>query len=111
MTNSSAPFFTDLDIPNYCDWRKAGYDHTLVDVREDWEYGIDHIPGALHIRLNDLPGRLAEIPTDKPVVVVCEHGVRSALAAHYLAYVGYRDVYNLVGGTSEWRKRWLPLAP
>lgn len=110
MTDNSGPFFTDLDIPDYHARREAGFDHTLLDVREDWEYNMDHIPGALHIPLNDLPERLAEIPADRPVVVVCEHGIRSAMAADYLACTGLSDVYNLVGGTSEWRLRRLPLA-
>lgn len=110
MTSSSGPFFTDLDIRDYHARREAGFDHTLLDVRESWEYDADHIPGALHIPLNDLPERLAEIPADRPVVVVCEHGVRSVMAADYLAYSGFHEVYNLLGGTSEWRLRRLPLA-
>lgn len=102
--------YTDLDIPTYQTHRENDYDHTLVDVRELWEFGMGHIPGALHIPLNDLPDRVGEIPPDKPVVLVCEHGIRSVMAAQFVAQQGHEGVYNLMGGTSEWRLRGLPLA-
>jgi rhodanese-related sulfurtransferase len=108
MTDTE-PFFTDLDVPDYHARREAGFDHTLVDVREDWEYALGHIPGALHIPLDELAARAAEIPSDKPVVVVCEHGIRSLMAAEYLADSGFAEVYSLLGGTSAWRMHRLPL--
>jgi len=101
--------YTDLDILTYQSHRENSYEHTLVDVRESWEFGMGHIPGALHIPLDELRERVDEIPTDKPVVIVCEHGIRSVIAAQFVAQRGHEGVYNLLGGTSEWRMRGLPL--
>lgn len=108
MTDTES-FFTDLDVQDYHARREAGFDYTLLDVREDWEYADGHIPGALHIPLSDLDERRADIPADKPVVVVCEHGIRSLMAAEYLADTSFSDVYSLLGGTSAWRLRRAPL--
>lgn len=107
MTDAPIPP-ADLDILTYQQHRTNQLDHFLLDVRESWEYGMYRIPGAVNIPLNDIPARLGEIPDDRPVVVVCEHGVRSVYAARYLSQQGYGGVYNLVGGTAEWVERGLP---
>jgi rhodanese-related sulfurtransferase len=75
---------------------------TLVDVREDWEVEICAIDGALHIPLGDIARRLDEIGTDKPVAVLCHHGVRSRHAAMFLAAQGVKDVFNIAGGIEKW---------
>lgn len=106
-TDFSTPI--DLDIPTYQQHRSNQIDHTLVDVREDWEYAHGHIAGAIHIPLNELQERVGEVPDDKPVVVVCAHGIRSVYGSQILVSLGYGSVYNLVGGTAEWAERGLPL--
>jgi rhodanese-related sulfurtransferase len=78
-------------------------------VREPEEWVTGHIPGAIHIPLNDLPVRVAEIPQDKPVVVVCAHGQRSLYGAQFLLQSGFPEVYNLQDGTVGWMMRRLPL--
>jgi rhodanese-related sulfurtransferase len=50
----------------------------LLDVRETSEWNIGHAPGARHIPPSALPGRLGELPTGRPVVAVCQSGLRSA---------------------------------
>ncbi len=99
----------DLDIPTYQQYRDRQIDHTLVDVREDWEFAQGRIAGAIHIPLHELQERVDEVPDDKPVVVVCAHGMRSVYGSQILASLGYSGVYNLVGGTAEWIERGLPL--
>ncbi|MBI5667721.1 MAG: rhodanese-like domain-containing protein [Chloroflexi bacterium] len=100
-------FFT-IDIDTYRDRFEPG-DHMLVDVRELEEWVMGHIPGAVHIPLDDLPARVNEIPTDKPVVIVCASGVRSLYGASFLAEAGYMDVYSLDDGTFGWMMKRLPL--
>lgn len=100
--------FRDLPIDIYRERFHPG-DHTLVDVREPEEWVLGRIPGAIHIPLNDLPLHIEEIPTDKPVVVVCASGVRSLYGAHYLVQIGYPEVYNLEDGTKGWMLRGLPI--
>jgi hydroxyacylglutathione hydrolase len=82
---------------------------TVVDVRRASEWAHGHLPGALHIPLGALAGRLGEIPRGQPVVVQCQGGTRSAMAASVLLSHGVRDVINLRGGYEEWRREALPI--
>ena len=100
--------YTDLDIPTYQQHRDNQIEHFLLDVREPWDYTEKRIPGAFNIPLGELEDRLDDIP-DLPVVVVCEHGVRSEIGAQILAEARHPAVYNLLGGTAEWMMRGLKL--
>lgn len=100
--------FYTVDIDTYRERFQPG-EHTLVDVRELEEWVMGHIPGAVHIPLDDLPERAVEIPTDKPVVVVCASGVRSLYGADFLVEAGYTNVYSLDDGTVGWMMKRLPL--
>jgi hydroxyacylglutathione hydrolase len=79
-------------------------DVTLVDVRSDSEWNHGHLPGALHIPLGSLGLRIAELPRQRPIVVQCQSGDRSAIAASVLLGAGWHDVFNLRGGLSEWMR-------
>ena len=74
----------------------------LIDVRENVEVARGMIPGAVHIVMNSIPDRLAEIPRDKPVVIYCATGARSYAVAAYLLENGFADVKNLDGGIVAW---------
>jgi rhodanese-related sulfurtransferase len=73
----------------------------IIDVREPYEYADGHVPGAELMPLMTVPQRVAELPTDQPVYVVCAVGGRSAQAAAFLATRGV-DAINVDGGTGEW---------
>ena len=73
---------------------------TLVDVRTPGEWENGHVEGAKLIPVQELAERIAEIPRDRPVVVYCASGARSARAAAMLAAAGY-DARDL-GGMSRW---------
>ena len=60
------------------------------------------IPGAVPVPLAQLPGRLAEIPRDRPVVAYCAGGYRSSVAASLLRRAGLDDVSDLLGGYGAW---------
>lgn len=75
---------------------------TVLDVREDEELAIARLPGALHIPLQELPQRLAEVPRDTPLAVLCHHGMRSAMATRWLMQQGHADVANIDGGIDAW---------
>jgi rhodanese-related sulfurtransferase len=70
---------------------------TVVDVRSAREYAGGAYPGAVNIPVTVLASRLGEIPRDRPVVVYCSSGLRSASAARLLARAGYADVVNAGG--------------
>jgi hydroxyacylglutathione hydrolase len=80
----------------------------IVDVRTEAEWQAGHIEGALNIPLGSLPSRLAEIPTNSPVVLHCQGGTRAAIAASILLANGVRDVSTLRGGYREWTRRHEP---
>lgn len=103
--------YTDIDIDTYKkDFAEADTDYLLVDVREDDEYAEGHLPNAISIPLSVLQDRYSEIDSSgKPIVLVCARGGRSAKAAEFIASKGYTNLYNLEGGTMEWKVSGNPL--
>ncbi|HVJ51358.1 MAG TPA: rhodanese-like domain-containing protein [Aliidongia sp.] len=85
-------------------WRSAGRALTLLDVREPWELEICRFPEALSIPLQTLPGRIGEVPADRPVVVLCHHGMRSQQAVMWLRRNGVGNAVNLDGGIDAWAR-------
>ncbi len=81
----------------------------VVDVRQADEWQSGHIPTAKHIMLGYLPERLPEILADKPVVVQCHFGARSAIGASILQARGIPQVINLLGGIKAWEAAGLPV--
>jgi rhodanese-related sulfurtransferase len=77
----------------------------VLDVREARELMVAAFPfDVLHIPMNEVPARLAEIPADRPVVCACRSGSRSARVAAFLRSEG-RDAVNLDGGILAWSTR------
>ncbi|GGP37654.1 rhodanese-like domain-containing protein [Saccharothrix coeruleofusca] len=79
----------------------------LLDVREHDEWTAGHAPGALHIPMSELAGRLDELP-DKELYVVCRAGGRSARVTQYLNANGW-DATNVDGGMQVWAAQGRPL--
>lgn len=82
----------------------------LVDVREIGEWKQGHVPGSINIPLGELPKRLGELDHNATTLVICLSGSRSAAAARMLTAQGIKEVYNVSGGTSRWRRRGLPFS-
>jgi rhodanese-related sulfurtransferase len=102
--------YNQIDIDGYLSRFENGErDYLLLDVREVEEFAAGRMPGAVNIPMNDVPARIAEVPTDRPIVLVCARGSRSALVAEFLSRSGYTDLYNLVDGTFGWMLRRLPM--
>jgi rhodanese-related sulfurtransferase len=74
----------------------------LLDVREPEEVASWAFPGSVNIPLGQLNARIAELPTDRPIVVACHVGGRSAVAADALNRAGWEAI-NLVGGAVAWQ--------
>ncbi len=96
-----------ISAADYHDFRNE--EHTLLDVRSAAEWESGHPTEALHIELGTLSQRMHELSKDKPLVVICASGNRSAMAATKLANAGFAPVYNFSGGMGSWKGAGLPI--
>ncbi|MFZ5943090.1 MAG: rhodanese-like domain-containing protein [Bacillota bacterium] len=83
--------------------KKMKKDVFFLDVRTVNEYSRGHIPGSKNIPLHQLGKRLAEIPRDKTIIVVCQSGTRSAKGTVKLLKQGFKNVFSLKGGMVAWK--------
>lgn len=74
----------------------------LLDVREEWEYQMVHLDGAMWIPFGELPRRCGEITPGVEVIVYCHWGMRSLDAAFLLQQLGFKSTKSLVGGIDRW---------
>lgn len=82
-------------------------DEQILDVREDFEVNQGMIPTALHIPMGELGARLDELDKNRPVIVVCRSGRRSATVADALNQAGF-TADTMAGGMIEWQQAGLP---
>lgn len=80
----------------------AEEDIFILDVRQPEEYAQGYVPKAYLIPLGEIDQRLDEIPRDKPVIVVCRSGARSAAASQQLDDHGFDNIINMTSGTPAW---------
>lgn len=88
--------------------RLAAEGAVIVDVRRDFEWRRNHIPGSVHIPLDELPERCIELPEDRLLITFCTGGLRSAGAANLLLEAGF-DAANMSRGLIDWRAAGGPL--
>jgi rhodanese-related sulfurtransferase len=83
----------------------------VLDVRDAQDFASGHLPRARHIPVADLSNRVSEIEKykEKPVLVTCMKGNRSATAAKLLRRAGFKSVFHLKGGLAAWQQASLPL--
>lgn len=81
----------------------------LVDVREQYEFDEMRAPGAVLMPMSSLATRIGELPADRPLMIVCHMGSRSAAVAGFLARSGRTDVVNVAGGMDAWERQGLPV--
>jgi len=76
----------------------------LVDVRTPKEYNVGHLKNAQNIDFNSptFEEDIAKLDKEKPVVLYCQEGGRSAKCAKKMAEAGFKKIYDLKGGFSEW---------
>jgi hydroxyacylglutathione hydrolase len=81
----------------------------ILDVREPEEYQTGHVPGAINLPQAELASRLEELPRDKPLLVVCQSGMRSVRSTQFLKQAGFAQAVSVTGGTSGWAAAGRPL--
>jgi rhodanese-related sulfurtransferase len=92
------------------DLQKESQETVVLDVRSEREWSAGHIQGSVNLPLNHLRERASELPSNQMIVVHCEGGYRSAIAASILAGTGRSKVMDLVGGFKAWTTSQLPIA-
>lgn len=80
----------------------------FLDVRTQEEWNEVHAEGATLIPLDQLEGRVNEVPKDQQVVIICRSGNRSAQARDLLRRYGFTQVTSVAGGTNDWRAAGFP---
>jgi rhodanese-related sulfurtransferase len=97
--------------PLYADIRRSDpvRPAVVLDVRERDEFVQVRIDGSLFIPMSQLGARLDEVPKDRPVIVICATGNRSANVTGHLLASGWTDVANIAGGISTWERMGLPV--
>ncbi|MCI0455618.1 MAG: molybdopterin-synthase adenylyltransferase MoeB [Gemmataceae bacterium] len=103
----SVPEMTPVELKAKLD---AGEDIFILDVREPHEFQICHLNGHL-IPLGELPRRVHELDSARPIVAHCRSGGRSAKAVDFLQKAGFRKVWNLKGGILAWSDQVDPSVP
>jgi phage shock protein E len=104
-----APIISNITAAEYLErFTERGAPHMLLDVRLPDEFASGHIAGSVNIPVQVLAQRLQELPRDRPIVIYCRSGNRSAQAARMLAEVGFTDLYDL-GGIIDWRAAGYPI--
>jgi len=74
----------------------------ILDVRTKAEWTDSHIPGATLIPVNELEGRIDEVPEDVPVIVQCRSGRRSQQGLEILENSGFSNALSMKGGIQDW---------
>jgi hydroxyacylglutathione hydrolase len=83
--------------------RRNEQDLYLLDVRDvENVERLGKIPGAHHIYIGELPGRISEVPRGRAIVVYCDAGYKGSIGASILSRTGYQDVVNILGGMTAW---------
>jgi rhodanese-related sulfurtransferase len=102
-----APLPAEVSVAEAAQKRAAGA--FVLDVRTVEEWNEYHVPGSKLIPIDELGARLAEVPKDREVVVVCRSGNRSAKGRDLLLNAGYGQVTSLAGGLQTWRNAGQPV--
>jgi rhodanese-related sulfurtransferase len=76
----------------------------VVDIRTEAEVARGVIDGAIHIPMHMLPIKAQDLPQDKPVILYCHSGARSAQACAFMASKGFNNMHNLTGGILAWAR-------
>ena len=106
QANPSQSFkIAEWDVDQLFAARQSGNSPVVLDVREDYELQIASLSDVIHIPLNEISLRTAEIPKDQELIVMCRSGERSLKVCKQLLSLGFDRVYNLRGGILDWSEK------
>ena len=94
----------EIDVQMLAKMRADGSAHTLLDIREPEEIEICAIADSLTIHMQEVPEHIEELPRDRPLIVMCHRGGRSAVVTDFLRESGFENAWNLAGGIDSWAR-------
>src|SRR5438132_5436585 len=97
--------FETAGIEDMARWIISGEEVTVVDARDDHEWGSGHVPGAIHMYVPDVPHHAHDIPTTAPVAVHCGVGYRAGIAASLLEQAGLKRIIHVNAPYEDWAGR------
>ncbi len=92
----------EINVHALAEIRAAGDAHTVLDIREPVEVAICAIEDSISIPMQQVPQQLDALPREHPLIVICHHGVRSAMVTEFLRNSGFDNAWNLAGGIDAW---------
>ena len=101
-----AALFEEIGVEEAARRLEQGW--ALVDVREEGEFAHGRAPGAINIPLGEIGGSLPRLRELGPLMLICDAGIRSDIAAAYLRQQGLEQVANIRQGVYAWRRQRLP---
>jgi rhodanese-related sulfurtransferase len=112
LVDEVRPLIKELTVLQVKQKFDNGEKFVFIDVREDHEWVVSHIPKAIHIGRGILERDIASNISDKDseIILYCGGGFRSALSAYNLQKMGYTNVASMDGGIREWKELDLPLS-
>ncbi|HRG62719.1 MAG TPA: rhodanese-like domain-containing protein [Burkholderiales bacterium] len=111
LVDEVRPLIKELTVLQVKQKFDNGEKFVFIDVREDHEWVVSHIPKAIHIGRGILERDIAANISDKnsEIILYCGGGFRSALSAYNLQKMGYSNVASMDGGIREWKELGFPL--
>ena len=94
----------DIGVHQLAEMRNDGATHTVLDIREPEELAVCIIDGSITIPMQQVPNHLEGLPRENPLIVVCHHGMRSAMVTQFLRKNGFDNAWNLSGGIDAWAR-------
>lgn len=94
----------DIDVEDLSEMRTEGRAHAVLDIREPAEVAICVLSDSIVVPMQQVPDALETLPRDTPLVVLCHHGMRSAMVTNYLRGNGFDNAWNLQGGIDAWAR-------
>ena len=92
----------NISVHKLAEMRTDGAAHTVLDIRESEELAVCAISDSVMIPMQQVPDKLGTLPREHPLIVVCHHGMRSAMVTDFLRNNGFDDSWNLAGGINAW---------
>lgn len=108
IDKESAGIYKEITVDEAYEMIKNG-GYQILDVRTPEEYAEGYIAGSVLIPVSELEKRLDELEKELPVIVYCRSGNRSTQASEILKKAGFKEIYNVLGGITDWSAKGYPV--